>query len=475
MNLPRALTSNMAAAVAGKLISAVVGLATTALLTRHLGPEQFGEYRTVLVYVSFATILANLGLQLVTLREIAEDSTDPGRIIGAALGLRLAAALAALVGALAVVPLFPYGDFMQWGILVVAVGILAMQGLEIVAVVFQLRLQQYRIALAEISGALITLAGTAAAALLGGGPLAMLAAFALGQVAIFALALRYATALLAFRPRIDPFLWRTLCVMGLPIAGSEILGMLMFRGDMFLLSMLRPAEDVGVYGVATKMFELGITVPYIFVGLMLPILTRALAQPHQFAEHLAYAVETVVVGAVGVALVLFFFADELVALIAGPSFAAAAAPTRIVGLALVAGAAAAVMRCAAIAARQQSQLLVADLLTAGVALVAYLGLIPRLSYLGAALGTLLAETVHMVAIGFVLFRATHTLPPLTSIGKILAAASCAAVAFIELAGTGLIWPLSLGLGGLVYLGILVASGAIRLAYLRALVTQRDAA
>jgi hypothetical protein len=44
----RALTFNMAAIVAGKVIAVVIGLVSIALITRALGPDGYGAYRTIL-------------------------------------------------------------------------------------------------------------------------------------------------------------------------------------------------------------------------------------------------------------------------------------------------------------------------------------------------------------------------------------------------------------------------------------------
>ena len=76
MSLLRSLATNMAAIVSGKAMTAVAGLATMVVLTRHLGPTEFGYYRTVLTYCAFAAVLADCGLYMINLREISR----PGAI-----------------------------------------------------------------------------------------------------------------------------------------------------------------------------------------------------------------------------------------------------------------------------------------------------------------------------------------------------------------------------------------------------------
>ena len=70
-------------------------------------------------------------------------------------------------------------------------------------------------------------------------------------------------------------LWRQYLIAGLPLAGSQILGMAMLRGDSLLLSLFQPAAAVGLYGVPAKLFEITTSVPYMLAGLMMPALTAS--------------------------------------------------------------------------------------------------------------------------------------------------------------------------------------------------------
>src|SRR3989344_4741679 len=66
----------------GKAISVAIGLITIAFLTRFLGDEGFGEYTTVISFMGFFGILADLGLYLVTTKEISKEGADEAKILG---------------------------------------------------------------------------------------------------------------------------------------------------------------------------------------------------------------------------------------------------------------------------------------------------------------------------------------------------------------------------------------------------------
>ena len=98
----RRLTLNVVAMVIGKMAAVVIGLATISLLTRYLGPEGYGHYRTVLTVLAVAAICSDLGLQMVVLREVSRPDQDAGHVLGSALALRMIlTGLAVILGGLA--------------------------------------------------------------------------------------------------------------------------------------------------------------------------------------------------------------------------------------------------------------------------------------------------------------------------------------------------------------------------------------
>src|ERR1700743_296420 len=118
MSLLRSLATNMAAVVSGKAMTAVAGLLMIMWLTRHLGPTEFGYYRTVLTYCAFAAVLADCGLYMINLREMSRDGANPARVAGNALALRFVSTASILIVAAVVAWGTPYDSTVKWGILI---------------------------------------------------------------------------------------------------------------------------------------------------------------------------------------------------------------------------------------------------------------------------------------------------------------------------------------------------------------------
>jgi len=466
MATARALTTNMAAAAAGKMTVAVVGVLTLALLTRGLGPGEFGHYRTVLTFVSFASIAADLGLYVVLLRTLARPDVDASRAIGTALALRLAVTGAVLLAASVVALLLPYDAAVKRGIFVGALIYTAYQSTELLAAVFQRALRQGLPMLAEAAGALAALGLVWLAVRMEAGTDAMLLATFAGSAVTFAGSWAFARRLVPFRLGIDLATWKRFALAGLPVAASNALGIAMLRGDTLLLSLIQPAGAVGLYGVPTKMFELSTTLPVMFAGLMLPLLSAAAADRPRFAATLANALDaTVLYGFAGV-LVLALFGRELITLVASPSFAAGAPALALLAVASLASALSTVMRYALLALDRAGTLLRIDAVALAVAFAAYLTLIPRWSFVGAAAATLVAETFVAAATALALVRLGRPVAAPRAL-RTAASALVAGVAALGLESRGLPWGIALAGTAATYVTLLALTGAVP----RAFVTQ----
>jgi O-antigen/teichoic acid export membrane protein len=469
MSLLRSLAANMAAIVSGKALTAVAGLATIVVLTRHLGPTAFGYYRTVLTYCAFAAVLADCGLYMINLREMSRPGAEPGRVAGNALALRFVSTAGMLLVASAVAWATPYDSTVKWGILIGAAIYTCLQASDFLISVFQSVLKQGRNAVAEVVGAVVTLAAVWVLAATHAGALPMLGATLLGASLALSISWRLARRLLSGGPMGHPFrlsfefpLWRQFLVAGLPIAGAQILGMAMLRGDALLLSFYQPAAAVGLYGVPAKLFELATSIPYQFAGLMMPALAASARSGRQeFGQSLRNALDVGAVYGAGVVLALAFFAPQILTLVSGAEFADGAPALVVISFAVALAGMTHILRFALVACERQRLVLASDSIACACAFIAYFSLIPRFSYVGAAIGTVVAEVAALVCMLWGLRRAGRQLPSFVNPLKAALSAGVAAVAmsllnrYFELP-----WWVTLVFGGGVYLVGLTLTRAI---------------
>jgi O-antigen/teichoic acid export membrane protein len=461
MSRMRALAANMAAVVTGKAATAVVGLLTVVALTRHLGPTEYGYYRTVLTYSAFAAVLADSGLYMVTLRAMSQPGVDASRVLGNALPLRVVSTGIVLLAAAAVAWLTPYSTPVKWGTLIGAGIYTCLQASDLLMAPFQSVLKQARNAVAEVTGAAVTLAGVSVLALSHVGALPMLGAALLGAAVAVAVSIRLVRRLVPFRVSFDPALWRQYLIAGLPLAGSQILGMAMLRGDSLLLSLLQPAAAVGLYGVPSKLFEITTSIPYILAGLMMPALTASAAEDRQeFSRQLGRTLDATAIYGVGIVIAFAPFAAQLLTLISGVRYAAGAPALVVISFAIALAGLTHVLRFTVVACGKPRLVLTGDAIACVCAFAAYFALIPRFSLLGAAAGTVIAEAAALVMMSVALRRAGRRLPSLVNPAKAVLAGALAALVMRYMAGAGTPWLLALAAGGVLYIGLVALMRAI---------------
>lgn len=435
MSIARRLTANMAFAVGGRVLGAAMGLATTALLTRHLGPELFGIYRTALAWAVTTCILANLGLSVVTLREISRPGADISRIVGTALSMRLGiGVLSVLLAAGIALATGGPGSIdpaqLSRAILLAGLGCLATLGNEIVTTIFQSALAQVRSTIAELVGGAVALALTALCVLIDGGLMLFIAAASGGLVATFLVSAELARPIALVQLRFDRKLAAALIVTGLPIFMSDIVGIVTLRLDTVMLSVLSLPSEVGYYGVANKLREVAMKLPYLFAAFLMPVLVQALHDAKLFDQRLRDSLVSVWVFAVGVMLVLGCFAEQLVALIAGNGFVPAIPVVRVTGVALAAGCLTAVLQYSALARERATQVMRVHVCAAILALIGLFTLIPRLGAIGAAWAVAAGEMAF--AIGLLPLASANglsALPWLRLAGIGTAGLICAGIAY----------------------------------------------
>src|SRR5205809_7246388 len=80
---------------ADKAMRMVMGVLVGAWVARYLGPSQYGELAYVLAFVAFLSVICQLGIDAVAIRDMARDPRAAPAILGTALRLRLITGFAA--------------------------------------------------------------------------------------------------------------------------------------------------------------------------------------------------------------------------------------------------------------------------------------------------------------------------------------------------------------------------------------------
>jgi O-antigen/teichoic acid export membrane protein len=277
-----------------------------------------------------------------------------------------------------------------------------------------------------------------------------------------------------FRLKVDLPIWRELLTTGLPLAGSRVILTIILRGDVLLLSLLATDVAVGLYGVPSKMFEILATLAVLFNGMLMPMLVTSLAMEDRATANMTagHALTAMMIFGGGVVAVFAAFPAEVLVVVAGTDFAVAAHALTLVAIAIAANAVAQVYRHMLTAMDRQRDALVVDMVGLAIALASYFTLIPIYSYLGAAIGTAITETSLCIGLLIAVRRLGFRPPVMMALLKVIAVSIATSAAMIAAAGQGLLWPIAMMGGGVLFLGLLVVTGTAPPAYLNALLKRK---
>ncbi|MFA6534345.1 MAG: flippase [Patescibacteria group bacterium] len=456
MSLTRQVASNTFIQLLGRAASMVFGLLTVGLMTRYLGQEGFGQYTTIIAFLQFFGIIVDFGLAVIIVQLISARPAETAKLTSNIFTMRLLTALVFFALAPFLVWLFPYPLIIKWGVAVTAAAMLFTSLNQLVVGLFQRELKMGRATIAEVTGRAIIFLGTLLAVWQGQGLLAIMAAVVVGNFFNFCLSFYFSRSITKIKLAFDWPVWREVLQKTWPIGLSIVFNLIYFKADTVILSLYRSQAEVGVYGAAYKILEVLSVIPYMFMGLILPILSAAWARGEtaRFKTVMQKAWDFMAIVTLPVLFGGLALAESLIVFVAGPEFAAAGPVLRILLLATAAIYLSTVFNHAVVALGAQKKMLWGFAVVAVISLIGYFWLIPLYSYTAAAGITVVGEVLILLISGAVIYRAVGSLVNFKIFLRAFLA-SLVMACFLWL-GQGNGW----GLGWLLLLGVAVYAAAL---------------
>jgi O-antigen/teichoic acid export membrane protein len=441
--------------VAGKGAVLALGAASIAVLTRYLGPDDYGRFTLALMYMQLFGVLADVGIFTTVVREISKEPARTEELAGNALTLRLVFSIVVIALGAGISLLLPYEPEVRVAIVLAGGPLLFGMLTTSLVAVLQSQLRMGRAVVGDVSGRAFALALAVLVAELDLGFYAVMGAAAGGAAAALAVTWLLTRGLIKWRFRAEPAVWRPLLVASLPLGLALALNEIYFRADTLIISLYEPYAEVGLYTLAYRILEFTLAFGTIFLTTVFPLLSEAVArdEPRALRTIQASTDLFVILGAPLVAggLVL---APAVIELAGGADFEDAATPLRILLLAGALSWVNGVFGFALIAKARQASALWLNVagLTFNVGLNFLL--IPRYGIVAAAIVTVASELLILAGSYPLMRRHFSFFPqPRTLLAALVAAAAMG----------GVLWllrdaPLAalLPLGAVLYGGVLYA-------------------
>lgn len=460
---------NLGIAALSRGVIGALSLLVVGILTRSLGPDGFGQYSAIFAYLYIFTAVADLGLYTFMVREISRtnEPLEEKKIASKIFTLRLIAVVSLIVLADLLVFLLPYPLVVKIGVLVASLFSVGSSLVQVLMGIFQKYLRLYLVSASDILARLVQLALLVVLARLGAGLMWFVAVVALSEAVHFALIFGFSRRLVKIKTIVDWTYFRQTLKTALPIAVSLVLVLIYFKLDTVLLSLMKPAEDVGIYSVAYKALEAVIFLPAIYIGLVMPFLSKhGVTNRAEFIKTFRRAFNVLSIFALPFAAYLFVLSDGLVKLIGGGQFIASGPVLKILSLAIFLIFFGNLGGNAIIALNLQKKGMWIYLGGAVLNVSANLILIPRYSYFAAAWITVATELLITVWMFVMIKKELGAKPKFQVFGKAVVATVLMVLLILPFSDS--LWKASLV--SLAYYPILFALGGFTKADLRQIIS-----
>ncbi|MDD4996464.1 MAG: flippase [Patescibacteria group bacterium] len=415
MTLTRSVAKNFIIQIIGRVLALFLGLFVISLLMRYLGPKDYGYYSTAVAFLQIFGIIADFGLYLITLRYLGEtdslsEQERPVRtsfVLNNIFTLRFFSAFIFYGGAFVFCLFLPYSGMVKTAVGILSGSFFFCTLIQMLSAFYQQTLQTKKIFWGEIWGKIITLTLMIIFVRRNFSFYAVLSVFGLGHLLNFLILFFSVPKKTALKFGFDFSFWKEIIRQSWPVGLAIVLNVFYFKADTLILSFYHSPEEVGLYGACYRILEVLITVPPLFLGLILPKMTSAWQQKQsQRLKNLVQKSFDLLV-AISLPMVLgtIILGGRIMILLGGREFGPAGDVLKVVIIAAGILFVAELFKNLAVGLGKQKQILPFYFLVMALSLIGYFVFIPKYSYWGAAWVTVFSE-ILMFVFAFLLFRKT---------------------------------------------------------------------
>jgi len=399
MTLTKKVAANTGFQIFGRVIQLAISGATIILLTRYLGPTDYGFYALILAFVGLFSDISGLGLNLVIARQMPVEPEKEAEIFANALSLKIFSSLI-IFGLAVLAGILIYPDTrLHWGLILAAVSSFFLASQSIYQPIFQIKLKIYNFVIADIVSRLVGFGFLIFFISRGSGLNLVIATLVISSFLNWLMTTLFVRQIFPIKWEVDLKSWKALVKEALPLAGFVILSGISLKIGIVILSKLDSVEAVGILQVVLQPIIVLTGIPLILMGFIYPLFARYLNKDRERLLAILEMVSSFLILA-GLSITGFLLAtnQQVVSVLGGKSFLVAAGPLKILAIALALRMILLPFQTLAIANHQERKILAVYL--SGLLLVVGLNflLIPSYSYLGSAWSILILESFLLIAI-----------------------------------------------------------------------------
>lgn len=379
-------------------------------MARNLSVEIFGRYNLVTSTMVIFSFLPDIGIGLVTVREIAKKNHDTASILGNTF------VLTTVMSIITIVVVMIFGMFARFSnevmllLFISSLGLLFSQIRSVPLFYFDgVEQMGYSAIFKALNSVLLIIFGVAGF-VLGFGLLGIIAGFLIGGIISLVITWTFFLAKkIKINLKIDRKVSKHLITQGLPLGIAAFSALIYSNIDSVMLDRMLSEKALGIYSSANKfgpaLIQL-LNVP--FVVAIYPAFSRLSKESGvRFQKAIMKSAAAIFIWSVPASIAVALFAD-LIPIIFGQRYAQAIPILRVLIFFVPFASLSALLYKILIVVNKQNWYLLVSIVGAAVNIVLNLILIPRMFVMGAAVASLATQAVLFVIYAFLVRRYLYT-------------------------------------------------------------------
>jgi len=379
--------------IIGKIITTTISVIMLAYLARYLGVFGYGQYTTVFAFLTFFAIVADMGFYTISIREMSHSKEDSQKIMGNIFSLRIIFAIFFLLLA----PVVGYFIPQYSSVIKICFWIASFSNFftllnQLLVSIFQVNFKMSNMVISDIVSRIVLFMVTMVFIKMNLSLEFFVLSSVIANFSAFAVSLALSRKFLKFSLKLDIKYCKYILREAVPIGIIIVLGLIYFKIDTIMLSIMKDSTAVGIYGAPYKILEIFITLPSMFMGSVFPLIARYYKEKDERIRDSFYkSFDFISIMAFPILIGTFVLAKQITLLVLGGDFIASALVLQYLVFAVFIIFYGTIMGNFVIASNLQKKLLPIYIISVFVNIFGNLILIPSYSYIGSSISTILTE------------------------------------------------------------------------------------
>ena len=313
VDVAKSVAKNTALQLMQQIITWGSSFALMMFLPRYLGPVNYGRLYLATSIAAIFLMLVDFDGRIGIAKRIARAPEHDGQTVVNAIGFRLLFWIVAFTGMMSFAFIADYPPTVRLLMLIFGIEMLWL-GLR--TVLWGLFLGHEAVnysTIGNIAERVFISAVGICALLLGANVISIAIIMVSGTLINFLLCLRYAPRFISSIPKIDVSGTKSMIREGVPYLLWTIFGIVYYRIDSVMLSLLTPEAVVGWYGASYKFFDVLAFLPSIYSLSILPVLSKMWGKEDQMlARTTQKSLEFIMIAGIPISILIFSLAEQII-------------------------------------------------------------------------------------------------------------------------------------------------------------------